>query len=111
MQANYRAPPSQAPAAPNLACHRELFLSPLFIWSPHRLDQRLVLTYLATIAAIVGFRDRSNALLLTELATYTKSPRCSSKMYGRAALALVQRIYADLTAPASRFGIRNRLIN
>jgi len=97
MQSNYRTPDAPAQAAQDLAHHLELFLSPLLIWLERRLDQRLVRTFLATIATIVEFRDRVNALLLTELGPYLapsppagvkrlsnllRSPRWSASLIG-----------------------------
>lgn len=50
------------------------FLAPLLISLDRQLDARLVRTGVATIAAIVSWRNRAHGLLLSELGAYVLSP-------------------------------------
>lgn len=57
-----------------LAHHLYLFLRPLLQDLSHQLDVRLVRTFLATLVAIVKWRNRPHGLLLSELGAYLASP-------------------------------------
>jgi hypothetical protein len=73
MPEDYRtfAPSAQAEDAAAQLTHRlELFLTPLLLWLDRDCDQRLVRTFLASIAAIITLRERAMALLLSQLGAY-----------------------------------------
>ena len=55
----------------------EAFVKPLLVELDEQIDKRLVRTFLATLQAIVQFRDRAQGLLLSELGAYITSPKCA----------------------------------
>lgn len=68
---------TQAPmyAADQLSRHLLTFLAPLLRSLDQRLDRRLVSTFLATLIAIVEWRNRAHGLLLSELGAYLLTPQ------------------------------------
>src|SRR5215216_5926712 len=60
-------------AATRLSNHLVTFLAPLLRTLDQRLDRRLVGTFLATLIAIVEWRNRAHGLLLSELGAYLLS--------------------------------------
>jgi hypothetical protein len=76
---SYSATPTNAPQeaplmAQRLYRHLVEFLAPLLQTLDQRLDVRLVRTFLATLVAIVQWRNRPHGLLLSELGAYLLSP-------------------------------------
>lgn len=61
-------------AAYRLSAHLLSFLAPLLRTLDQQLDRRLVSTFLATLIAIVQWRNRNHGLLLSELGAYLLSP-------------------------------------
>jgi hypothetical protein len=61
-------------AAKRLAAQLATFLAPLLRTLDHQLDRRLVHTFLATLIAIVQWRNRAHGLLLSELGAYLLTP-------------------------------------
>src|SRR5690348_5129604 len=61
-------------AAARLSNHLVTFLAPLLRSLDQRLDRRLVSTFLATLIAIVAWRNRAHGLLLSELGAYLLTP-------------------------------------
>jgi hypothetical protein len=61
-------------AAQRLAQQLVLFLTPLLRTLDQQLDKRLVRTFLATIVAIIQWRNRAHGLLLSELGAYLLTP-------------------------------------
>ena len=61
-------------AATRLSNHLVSFLAPLLRSLDQRLDRRLVSTFLASLIAIVQWRNRAHGLLLSELGAYLLSP-------------------------------------
>jgi hypothetical protein len=75
----YSATPTSAAQAAELAAKRlserlTTFLAPLLRTLDHQLDRRLVHTFLATLIALVQWRNRAHGLLLSELGAYLLSP-------------------------------------
>jgi hypothetical protein len=68
------APQESMQTAHQLYRHLIDFLTPLLHTLDRRLDRRLVLTFLATLVAIVQWRNRPHGLLLSELDAYLLSP-------------------------------------
>lgn len=68
--------PSQAStlAAERLSHQLVTFLAPLLRTLDQRLDRRLVATFLASLIAIVQWRNRAHGLLLSELGAYLLTP-------------------------------------
>ncbi len=68
--------PAQASAlvAHSLSRHLTAFLAPLLRTLDQQLDRRLVSTFLATLSAIVQWRNRAHGLLLSELGAYLLTP-------------------------------------
>jgi hypothetical protein len=68
--------PAQASAlvAHSLSRHLTAFLAPLWRTLDQQLDRRLVSTFLATLIAIVQWRNRAHGLLLSELGAYLLTP-------------------------------------
>lgn len=60
--------------ARRLSRHLASFLAPLLRTLDHQLDRRLVSTFLATLIAIVQWRNRPHGLLLSELGAYLLTP-------------------------------------
>jgi hypothetical protein len=60
--------------AEDLGTRLEDFVLPLLIELDREVDKRLVRTFLATLQAIVRFRNRAQGLLLSELGAYILSP-------------------------------------
>src|SRR3954462_1654295 len=54
--------------------HLAAFLAPLLRTLDQQLDRRLVSTFLATLIAIVQWRNRAHGLLLSELGAYILTP-------------------------------------
>ena len=67
-------PQEPALAAQRLYRHLLQFLAPLLQTLDQRLDVRLVRTFLATLVAIVQWRNRPHGLLLSELGAYLLTP-------------------------------------
>ena len=65
---------ASALAAKLLSQHLTTFLAPLLHSLDQRLDRRLVHTFLATLIAIIEWRNRAHGLLLSELGAYLLSP-------------------------------------
>src|SRR5688500_10987032 len=65
---------ASAIAAKRLSTHLATFLAPLLRSLDQRLDRRLVHTFLATLIAIVQWRNRAHGLLLSELGAYLLTP-------------------------------------
>jgi hypothetical protein len=65
---------ASALAAKRVSQHLITFLAPLLRTLDQRLDRRLVCTFLATLIAIVAWRNRAHGLLLSELGAYLLSP-------------------------------------
>jgi hypothetical protein len=65
---------ASAHAADRLSRHLVTFLAPLLRTLDQRLDRRLVSTFLATLIAIVQWRNRAHGLLLSELGAYLLTP-------------------------------------
>jgi hypothetical protein len=63
--------------ATRLSNHLVTFLAPLLRSLDQHLDRRLVSTFLATLIAIVQWRNRNHGLLLSELGAYLLSPEHS----------------------------------
>jgi hypothetical protein len=61
-------------AARRLARQLVTFLAPLLRTLDHHLDRRLVSTFLATLIAIVEWRNRAHGRLLSELGAYLLTP-------------------------------------
>jgi len=61
-------------AAHRLSRHLVTFLAPLLRTLDQQLDRRLVSTFLATLIAVVQWRNRAHGLLLSELGAYLLSP-------------------------------------
>src|SRR5437867_3264356 len=61
-------------AAQHLAQHLVRFLTPLLRTLDQQLDVRLVRTFLATIIAIIHWRNRPHGLLLSDLGAYLLTP-------------------------------------
>src|SRR3954462_13277980 len=57
-----------------LSRHLAAFLAPLLRTLDQQLDRRLVSTFLATLIAIVQWRNRAHGLLLSELGGYLLTP-------------------------------------
>ena len=78
MSHNCVTPASAAQAsalvAHSLARHLTAFLAPVLRTLDQRLDRRLVSTFLATLIAIVQWRNRAHGLLLSELGAYLLMP-------------------------------------
>lgn len=75
----HAATSSTATQASTVAAHRlshqlVTFLAPLLRTLDQRLDRRLVTTFLASLIAIVQWRNRAHGLLLSELGAYLLSP-------------------------------------
>src|SRR5689334_13740299 len=75
----HSATPASAAQASTLTAHRlsrhlVSFLAPLLRTLDHQLDRRLVSTFLATLIAIVQWRNRAHGLLLSELGAYLVTP-------------------------------------
>ena len=69
-----QAPPYQAAdVAQGVGMELATFLYPLLVELDHRLDKRLVRTFLWAIETIITFRDRVHGLLLSELGGYLRS--------------------------------------
>lgn len=67
--------PQAAPEVSNMLAHQlYLFIQPLLRDLSHRLDVRLVRTFLATLVAIIEWRNRPNGLLLSELGAFLAGP-------------------------------------
>ena len=67
--------PQVASQVSGLLAHQlYLFLRPLLQDLSHQLDVRLVRTFLATLVAIVSWRNRPHGLLLSELGAYIVGP-------------------------------------
>src|SRR5215212_11245071 len=64
-------------AAKHLSHQLAGFLAPVLRTLDQRLDRRLVSTFLATLIAIVQWRNRAHGLLLSELGAYLLSPQHS----------------------------------
>jgi hypothetical protein len=66
----------QEPSALSMSLQQRLahFLAPLLKQLDAKMDVRLVRTFLATLAAILKFRNRAQGLLLSELGAYLLSP-------------------------------------
>ena len=76
---HYSATSASAAQASELAAKRlsqqlVTFLAPILRTLDQRLDRRLVSTFLATLIAIVEWRNRNHGLLLSELGAYLLSP-------------------------------------
>jgi hypothetical protein len=76
---HYSATSASAAQASKLAAKRLsqqflTFLAPILRTLDQRLDRRLVHTFLATLIAIVEWRNRNHGLLLSELGAYLLSP-------------------------------------
>jgi hypothetical protein len=65
---------ASALAAHRLYQHLVQFLTPLLQTLDRRLDVRLVRTFLATLVAVVQWRNRPHGLLLSELGAYLLTP-------------------------------------
>lgn len=65
---------ASAQAATRFSKHLVTFLAPLLRSLDQHLDRRLVSTFLATLIAIVEWRNRNHGLLLSELGAYLLSP-------------------------------------
>src|SRR5260221_809810 len=65
---------AQELAAKHLSHQLAVFLTPLLRTLDQRLDRRLVSTFLATLIAIVQWRNRAHGLLLSELGAYLLTP-------------------------------------
>ena len=61
-------------AAHRLSAHLVSFLAPLLRTLDQHIDRRLVSTFLATLIAIVEWRNRAHGLLLSELGAYLLTP-------------------------------------
>src|SRR3954447_7345582 len=61
-------------AAKRLSDQLATFLAPLLRTLDQQLDRRLVHTFLATLIAIVQWRNRAHGLLLSELGAYLLTP-------------------------------------
>jgi hypothetical protein len=61
-------------AAQRLYRHLATFLAPILRTLDQHLDRRLVSTFLATLIAIVAWRNRAHGLLLSELGAYLLTP-------------------------------------
>src|SRR5215216_4891443 len=86
-------------AATRLSNHLVTFLAPLLRSLDQRLDRRLVSTFLATLIAIVEWRNRAHGLLLSELGAYLLSPQHSPAGTKRLSnLLRSERWYASLLA-------------
>ena len=75
----HSATPASAAQASTLTAHRlsrhlVSFLAPLLRTLDQQLDRRLVSTFLATLIAIVQWRNRAHGLLLSELGAYLVTP-------------------------------------
>lgn len=75
----HAATSTRAAQASTLAAHQLshqliAFLAPLLRTLDQRLDRRLVKTFLASLIAIVQWRNRAHGLLLSELGAYLLSP-------------------------------------
>src|SRR6476659_8222119 len=75
----YSATSTSAAQAAELAAKRlsqqlATFLAPLLRTLDQQLDRRLVHTFLATLIAIVQWRNRAHGLLLSELGAYLLTP-------------------------------------
>jgi hypothetical protein len=69
------SPAEQSPALAQQARQRLVqFVFPLLVTLNQHLDVRLVRTFLATLEAIVQWRNRAHGLLLSELGAYLASP-------------------------------------
>ncbi|HEX2916037.1 MAG TPA: transposase [Chloroflexia bacterium] len=69
------ADPAQTPLlSSHLAQHLQLFLAPLTRQLTSKLDVRLVRTFFALIIAIISFRERHHALLLSQLGAFLVPP-------------------------------------
>src|SRR5262245_14417329 len=76
---SHAATPAPAAQACALAAHRfsrqlVTFLAPILRTLDQHLDRRLVGTFLATLVAIVEWRNRAHGLLLSELGAYLLTP-------------------------------------
>src|SRR6266550_2937000 len=60
--------------AHSLSRHLTAFLAPVLRTLDQQLDRRLVSTFLATLIAIVQWRNRAHGLLLSELGAYLLTP-------------------------------------
>jgi hypothetical protein len=60
--------------ARELEAELERFLAPLVVWLDTLLDKRLVRTLVASIVALVEWRNRAHGLLLSELGAYICDP-------------------------------------
>jgi hypothetical protein len=60
--------------ARELEAELERFLAPLIVWLDSLLDKRLVRTFVASIVALVEWRNRAHGLLLSELGAYICAP-------------------------------------
>ena len=69
-----RAAQASEMAATRLSTHLVTFLAPLLRSLDQRLDRRLVATFLASLIAIVEWRNRAHGLLLSELGGYLLTP-------------------------------------
>lgn len=58
-----------------LAQHLQLFLAPLIRQLNTKLDARLLRTFFATLIAIISFRERHQALLLSQLGAFLMPPQ------------------------------------
>ena len=75
----YNAIPADQMQGSAFAAHRLYrqlvqFLAPLLQTLDQRLDVRLVRTFLATLVAIIEWRNRPHGLLLSELGAYLLTP-------------------------------------
>jgi hypothetical protein len=68
---------ASAQVARDIGKKLEAFVKPLLIELDEQIDKRLVRTFLATLQAMVQFRDRAHGLLLSELGAYITSPECA----------------------------------
>lgn len=68
-------PQSAAAVSRRLAQGLEFFIAPLLLQLDNHLDKRLVRTFFATLIAIIQFRHRNNALLLSELGAFILDPQ------------------------------------
>lgn len=70
--------PRTMQASPEVACQLQQqltrFVQPLLRSLDEQLDSRLVRTFLATLIAIVQWRNRAHGLLLSELGAYLRTP-------------------------------------
>ena len=76
-ESNQEKRQASAQVARDMGEKLEAFVKPLLVELDEQIDKRLVRTFLATLQAIVQFRDRAHGLLLSELRAHITSPECA----------------------------------